>query len=326
MSRLFGAPPGYVGYEQGGQLTEAVRRRPYRVVLFDDIEKGHPDVWNALLQILDDGRLTDGQGRLVDFRNTVVIMTSNVGTEFVHQGGTLGFMRAGDDGPDEDSGAHDQIVLLLAEGADVEEILRQGDERHQEKDDHQDQGKHAEPPIARFLSAVPPGPLRRPDEHHQQQTAAHQGMGEGQLGVLHPARALQEIQVDKRRCHADRDGRGRHEAGQQPAQGQRLFPARVGEADVGVARRNVDDVCPGLMRERCGHVAFAFPVPDQDQPRNTGPAAAGVSHDAHHYLLRAGPAARAGTATAVRGWIPGRPGSAHVTPARAALSRKRREN
>jgi ATP-dependent Clp protease ATP-binding subunit ClpC len=102
VSRLFGAPPGYVGYEQGGQLTEAVRRRPYRVVLFDDIEKAHPDVWNALLQILDDGRLTDGQGRLVDFRNTVVIMTSNVGTEFAHKSGTLGFLRTGDDGPDKD--------------------------------------------------------------------------------------------------------------------------------------------------------------------------------------------------------------------------------
>jgi ATP-dependent Clp protease ATP-binding subunit ClpC len=93
VSRLFGAPPGYIGHEQGGQLTEAVRRRPYRVVLFDEIEKAHPDVWNALLQILDEGRLTDGQGHTVDFRNTVVIMTSNVGTEFSHQGGTLGFMQ-----------------------------------------------------------------------------------------------------------------------------------------------------------------------------------------------------------------------------------------
>ncbi len=93
VSRLFGAPPGYVGYEQGGQLTEAVRRRPYRVVLFDEIEKAHPDVWNALLQILDEGQLTDGQGRLVDFRNTVVIMTSNVGTEYAHKGGTLGFVQ-----------------------------------------------------------------------------------------------------------------------------------------------------------------------------------------------------------------------------------------
>jgi len=92
VSRLFGAPPGYVGYEEGGQLTEAVRRRPYRVILFDEIEKAHPEVWNALLQILDEGRLTDGQGHVVDFRNTVLIMTSNLGTEFVRRGGTLGFL------------------------------------------------------------------------------------------------------------------------------------------------------------------------------------------------------------------------------------------
>lgn len=96
-SRLFGAPPGYVGYEEGGQLTEAVRRRPYRVILFDEIEKAHPEVWNALLQILDDGRLTDGQGRVVDFKNTVLIMTSNLGTEFVRKGGALGFLAEDDD-------------------------------------------------------------------------------------------------------------------------------------------------------------------------------------------------------------------------------------
>jgi len=96
VSRLFGAPPGYVGYEEGGQLTEAVRRRPYRVVLFDEIEKAHPEVWNSLLQILDDGRLTDGQGRVVDFRNTVLIMTSNLGTEFVTRSGSLGFQRFGE--------------------------------------------------------------------------------------------------------------------------------------------------------------------------------------------------------------------------------------
>ena len=96
-SRLFGAPPGYVGYEEGGQLTEAVRRRPYRVILFDEIEKAHPEVWNALLQILDDGRLTDGQGRVVDFKNTVLIMTSNLGTEFVGRSGPLGFLAEGDD-------------------------------------------------------------------------------------------------------------------------------------------------------------------------------------------------------------------------------------
>ncbi len=93
VSRLFGAPPGYVGYDEGGQLTEAVRRRPYRVVLFDEIEKAHPEVWNSLLQILEDGRLTDGQGHVVDFRNTVIIMTSNIGTAFVQSGGTLGFIK-----------------------------------------------------------------------------------------------------------------------------------------------------------------------------------------------------------------------------------------
>jgi ATP-dependent Clp protease ATP-binding subunit ClpB len=83
VARLIGAPPGYVGYEEGGQLTEAVRRRPYCVILFDEIEKAHPDVFNILLQILDDGRLTDSQGRTVDFRNAVVIMTSNVGSHVI---------------------------------------------------------------------------------------------------------------------------------------------------------------------------------------------------------------------------------------------------
>ncbi|MFY8156856.1 MAG: AAA family ATPase, partial [Rhabdaerophilum sp.] len=83
VSRLIGAPPGYVGYEEGGALTEAVRRRPYQVVLFDEVEKAHPDVFNVLLQVLDDGRLTDGQGRTVDFRNTLIIMTSNLGAEYL---------------------------------------------------------------------------------------------------------------------------------------------------------------------------------------------------------------------------------------------------
>jgi ATP-dependent Clp protease ATP-binding subunit ClpA len=92
VSRLIGAPPGYIGYEEGGQLTEAVRRRPYKVILFDEVEKAHPDVFNILLQVLEDGRLTDGHGRAVDFKNTVVIMTSNLGTEeFQRQ--ALGFSR-----------------------------------------------------------------------------------------------------------------------------------------------------------------------------------------------------------------------------------------
>jgi len=92
-ARLIGAPPGYVGYEEGGQLTEAVRRRPYQVILFDEIEKAHAEVWNTLLQILEDGRLTDGQGHTVNFRNTVIIMTSNVGTQLVRGSDGLGFLR-----------------------------------------------------------------------------------------------------------------------------------------------------------------------------------------------------------------------------------------
>ena len=85
VARLLGAPPGYVGYEEGGQLSEAVRRRPYSVVLFDEIEKAHHDVFNVLLQVLDDGRLTDGQGRTVDFKNTLVIMTSNIGSPVIQE-------------------------------------------------------------------------------------------------------------------------------------------------------------------------------------------------------------------------------------------------
>ncbi len=110
VSRLFGAPPGYVGYEQGGQLTEAVRRRPYQVVLFDEIEKAHADVWNTLLQILDEGRLTDGQGHVVDFRHTLIIMTSNVGTEMLRRGGALGFVHAG---AAEEDNARQRVLAAL---------------------------------------------------------------------------------------------------------------------------------------------------------------------------------------------------------------------
>jgi ATP-dependent Clp protease ATP-binding subunit ClpB len=83
VSRLIGAPPGYVGYDEGGQLTEAIRRRPFAVILFDEIEKAHPDVFNVMLQILDDGRVTDAQGRTVDFKNTIIIMTSNIGSQYI---------------------------------------------------------------------------------------------------------------------------------------------------------------------------------------------------------------------------------------------------
>jgi ATP-dependent Clp protease ATP-binding subunit ClpB len=100
VARMIGAPPGYVGYEEGGQLTEAVRRRPYAVVLFDEIEKAHPDVFNVLLQILDDGRLTDSQGHVVDFKNAVIIMTSNIGSQFLLD-------------TDDRAGAERQVMELL---------------------------------------------------------------------------------------------------------------------------------------------------------------------------------------------------------------------
>ena len=95
-SRLFGAPPGYVGYEEGGQLTEKVRRKPFSVVLFDEIEKAHQEVYNTLLQVLEDGRLTDGQGRTVDFKNTVIIFTSNLGTQDISKAVGLGFAQSND--------------------------------------------------------------------------------------------------------------------------------------------------------------------------------------------------------------------------------------
>ena len=112
VSRLVGAPPGYVGYDEGGQITEAVRRRPYQVILFDEIEKAHPDVWNSLLQILEEGHLTDGHGRTVDFRNTVIIMTSNIGTRFAsRRGGAIGF-RVGQESPEEQRFADDILEGL----------------------------------------------------------------------------------------------------------------------------------------------------------------------------------------------------------------------
>jgi ATP-dependent Clp protease ATP-binding subunit ClpC len=111
VSRLFGSPPGYVGYEEGGQLTEKVRRRPFSVVLFDEIEKAHPDIFNSLLQILEDGRLTDAQGRMVDFKNTVIIMTTNLGTRDISKGGlSVGFARQG-----ESTGSYDRMKSRVGE-------------------------------------------------------------------------------------------------------------------------------------------------------------------------------------------------------------------
>ncbi len=110
VSRLFGSPPGYVGYDEGGQLTEKVRRKPFSVVLFDEVEKAHPDIFNSLLQILEDGRLTDSQGRVVDFKNTVIIMTTNLGTRDISKGFNLGFAKAGDT-----TGDYDRMKAKVSE-------------------------------------------------------------------------------------------------------------------------------------------------------------------------------------------------------------------
>ncbi|MGL4254816.1 MAG: ATP-dependent Clp protease ATP-binding subunit, partial [Microbacterium sp.] len=127
VSRLVGAPPGYVGYDEAGQLTERVRRNPYSIVLFDEIEKAHPDVFNLLLQVLDDGRLTDGQGRTVDFRNTVVVMTSNLGSEFLaSRGGAIGFIAngGGSTGFGSDKDLRDRVFAKLREAMRPEFLNR----------------------------------------------------------------------------------------------------------------------------------------------------------------------------------------------------------
>jgi ATP-dependent Clp protease ATP-binding subunit ClpC len=110
ISRLFGSPPGYVGYEEGGQLTEKVRRKPFSVVLFDEVEKAHPDIFNSLLQILEEGRLTDSQGRVIDFKNTVIIMTTNLGTRDIAKGLNLGFQVANDQ-----QGSYDRMKAKVTE-------------------------------------------------------------------------------------------------------------------------------------------------------------------------------------------------------------------
>ena len=115
MSRLIGAPPGYIGYEEGGQFTEAVRRRPYQVILLDEIEKAHPEVFNSLLQVLDDGRLTDGHGRTVDFTNTIIIMTSNTGVELIKRETGIGFSTKKDDATTQQQGYEKMREKVMAE-------------------------------------------------------------------------------------------------------------------------------------------------------------------------------------------------------------------
>jgi ATP-dependent Clp protease ATP-binding subunit ClpC len=115
VSRLIGSPPGYVGYDEGGQLTEAVRRRPYRVILLDEIEKANPEVFNSLLQVLDDGRMTDGHGRTVDFKNTVIIMTSNAGVELIKRESAMGFTSRKDQTKTQKSNYEDMQAKVMIE-------------------------------------------------------------------------------------------------------------------------------------------------------------------------------------------------------------------
>ena len=124
---MVGSPPGYVGYEEGGQLTEAVRTNPYSVILFDEIEKAHPDVFNLLLQILDDGRLTDGQGRTIDFKNTIIIMTSNVGVSSLAKATSIGFDLA-EDKKEADNERNKEIITKAIKDSFAPEFLNRLDE------------------------------------------------------------------------------------------------------------------------------------------------------------------------------------------------------
>lgn len=127
-AKLIGAPPGYIGFEEGGKLTEAIRRRPYSVVLFDEIEKAHPDVFNMLLQLLEDGRLTDGQGHLTDFRNAVIIMTSNIGLSEAMKGRSMGFAEADKNMGDIDAARMKSTVMESAKSAFRPEFMNRVDE------------------------------------------------------------------------------------------------------------------------------------------------------------------------------------------------------
>ena len=149
VARLIGAPPGYVGYEEGGRLTEAIRRRPYSVVLLDEIEKAHRDVFNVLLQVLDDGRLTDGQGRTVDFRNTVIIMTSNLGSQIIAE--------LAETGDEERMRREVQDVLEAGVPARVPQPDRRDDHLPPARDGRADQDRRHPAPPARRASSPRPG-------------------------------------------------------------------------------------------------------------------------------------------------------------------------
>ena len=233
VSRLVGSPPGYVGFDEGGQLTKAVRQRPYSVVLFDEIEKAHPDVFNILLQILEEGRLTDGQGRTVDFRNTVIIMTSNVGARDIAQTQTLGFSSEPEQGP-----------------------FRQGD---------------PEPRHGRAEEDVPPRvpePHRR--DHRVQEPDRRADRPDRAPDGGRPARAHDRAehvdQPDRRGVQAHRQGRHRHHVRRPPAAPRHPAPAR-GPAVRADPRRPLDERHDRRRRRRDGKLVFTQGSGDIPEPR-----------------------------------------------------------
>ena len=178
VARLIGAPPGYVGYEEGGALTEAVRRRPYQVILFDEVEKAHPDVFNVLLQVLDDGRLTDGQGRTVDFRNTMIVLTSNLGSEYL--------AALPDGAPATDAREQVMNVVRAAFRPGVPEPARRGDPVQPPRP-RADEGHRGDP--ARAPAQAAGRPAHEPGAHRR----ALEWLGNAGYDPVYGARPLKRV-------------------------------------------------------------------------------------------------------------------------------------
>jgi ATP-dependent Clp protease ATP-binding subunit ClpB len=190
VARLIGAPPGYVGYEEGGQLSEAVRRRPYSVVLFDEIEKAHHDVFNVLLQVLDDGRLTDGQGRTVDFRNTIIIMTSNIGSPVIQE------FYAGGTGSVKDEGELERLVKLELKSHFRPEFLNRVDDIiifHNLDEKHLT--RIVDIQLQRLEKRLAPQQLSLELDRSAKQLIAREGY-DPQFGARPLKRAIQELVLD----------------------------------------------------------------------------------------------------------------------------------
>ena len=195
VSRLFGSPPGYVGYEEGGQLTEKVRRKPFSVVLFDEIEKAHQDIFNSLLQILEDGRLTDAQGRVVDFKNTVIIMTTNLGTRDISKGVSVGFARAG-----ESKGSYDRMKSKVTRGTEAPlpaRVPQPGGRHDRLPPAHRGRDRHDRGPDDRQGGRAAQGPRHGPGAAPGRQGAA--GRAGLRPGARRPAAAPDDPAGDRGR-------------------------------------------------------------------------------------------------------------------------------